>query len=143
MRTPSYLVPPPPSPFRTQPHYSLYVRTLQPSELITHSQGWLKPYRGTPGTSLEMSKHSVQQFSGRMRSGKLRPLLVCRVCRRHQHYCSSRLLNCNLLSALRLAIVQRAGGCLVYLPGNWLKSLGSALLYLCRPLVFITGRTAI
>ena len=57
--------------------------------------------------------------------------------------CSSRLLNCNLLSALRLAIVQRAGGCLVYLPGNWLKSLGSALLYLCRPLVFITGKTAI
>ena len=56
--------------------------------------------------------------------------------------CSSRLLNCNLLSALRLAIVQRAGGCLVYLPGNWLKSLGSALLYLCRPLVFITGKTA-
>ena len=87
MRTPSYLVPPPPSPFRTQPHYSLCVRTLQPSELITHSQGWFKPYRGTPGTSLEMSKHSVQQFSGRMRSGKLRPLLVCRVCRRHQHYC--------------------------------------------------------
>ena len=31
----------------------------------------------------------------------------------------------------------------VYLPGNWLKSLGSALLYLCRPLVLITGKTAI
>ena len=39
--------------------------------------------------------------------------------------CSSRLLNCNLLSALRLAIVQRADGCLVYLAGTtWHRQAG-------------------
>ena len=97
-------------------HQSGNVKTLCTTVLGTHAQWQVTPSAGMP--SLPTT-----------------PTLLCGLTAARDYWTAT----CSQRSDSQLCNAR----VVVYLPGNWLKSLGSALLYLCRPLVFITGKTAI
>ena len=96
-------------------HQSGNVKTLCTTVLGTHAQWQVTPSAGMP--SLPTT-----------------PTLLCGLTAARDYWTAT----CSQRSDWQLCNAR----VVVYLPGNWLKSLGSALLYLCRPLVFITGKTA-